>query len=389
MVDVPDEGLRPLVEGPDAEAAATRALAVCPGHELQHDPAPPPGVIDELLTHWGPVVAVWEGHAADEEVRWAGSSGGAGTALALHALEMGLAPGGVAHIAADPDDPIRNRTVFSHSRAELLAATGSRYAPASPCDRLNEIRDGAGPVVLIGKPCDVAGARKAAAVDADLAANLPLLIGIFCAGTPSSDGSVELLGAMGVGPADAVRSLRYRGNGWPGSAVAEVDRSGAPVRMDMSYNESWGTILQRHCPWRCRVCADHTGEFADIAVGDPWYRDVGEGASGSSLIIARTEAGMAFLEQAVAAGALTAAPVDPVLLERSQPNLLRTRGSVWGRITMSRAMGVPAPRYRHMPTFPAWRDALTTKQQAQSFYGTVKRILTRKLYRRKPFNRLR
>lgn len=389
MVDVPDEGLRPRIEGPDAVAAATRALAVCPGHELAHEPEPRPGVIDELLPHWGPVLAVWEGHAADEDVRWAASSGGAATALALHALQTGQVPGGVVHIAADADDPIRNRTVFSHSRAELLAATGSRYAPASPCDRLDEIRDGAGPAVLIGKPCDVAAARKAAAVDAGLAANLELLVGIFCAGTPSSDGSVELLDAMGVEPSDAVRSLRYRGNGWPGSAVAEVDRDGASVRLDMSYDESWGTILQRHCPWRCRVCADHTGEFADIAVGDPWYRDVGEEPSGSSLIIVRTEVGRRFLEAAVASGALTAEPTDPARLERSQPNLLRTRGSVWGRTTMSRMLGVPAPRYRNMPTFPAWRDELTPKERAQSFYGTAKRILRRKLYRRRPADRLR
>ena len=43
---------------------------------------------------------------------------------------------GVLHIAARPDVPWLNHTVLSTTRAELLAATGSRYAPASPCDRL-------------------------------------------------------------------------------------------------------------------------------------------------------------------------------------------------------------------------------------------------------------
>ena len=47
----------------------------------------------------------------------------------------------------------------SRTRAELLAATGSRYAPASPCDGLKMIEDAPGPCVFIGKPCDVEGLR--------------------------------------------------------------------------------------------------------------------------------------------------------------------------------------------------------------------------------------
>ena len=49
---------------------------------------------------------------------------------------------------------------------------------------------------------------------------------------------------------------------------------------------------------------DHTGEFADISVGDPWYREIREGEAGSSLIIARTEAGRDYITNAIESGAI-------------------------------------------------------------------------------------
>ena len=42
-----------------------------------------------------------------------------------------------------------------------------------------------------------------------------------------------------------------------------------PEYAEAQYN--WGGTLQAHRRWRCRVCADHTGAFADISVGDPWH----------------------------------------------------------------------------------------------------------------------
>jgi hypothetical protein len=57
------------------------------------------------------------------------------------------------------------------------------------------------------------------------------------------------------------------------------------------YAEGWGRILQSERRWRCRVCADHTGAFADISVGDPWHAPPeGDTDAGRSLIVARTPA---------------------------------------------------------------------------------------------------
>ncbi|HEX2029450.1 MAG TPA: Coenzyme F420 hydrogenase/dehydrogenase, beta subunit C-terminal domain [Nitriliruptorales bacterium] len=382
MVDDLDQGRRPVVADARGRPLPTvAALAACPGVGVGHDQGPPAGASAGLLPAWGPVLEVWEGHAGDPEIRFAGSSGGAATALALHALERRRMHG-VLHITARPDVPYLNHTVMSRTRTQLMAATGSRYAPASPCDRLDLIERAAAPCVFIGKPCDVAAATMAARQRPSLADRLGLTIAIFCAGTPSLRGTFEMLQAMGVTDPSTVASVRYRGNGWPGAA--EVTTHDDPEVRRLTYERSWGDILQKHRPWRCHVCADHTGELADVSVGDPWYRPIPPGEPGRSLVLVRTERGREIVREARASGTLLLERADPQVVTASQPNLLRARGSVWGRVVTSRAVGVAAPQFRRMPMFRFWISELDVGGKSRSVLGTLRRIVRRRLYRRRP-----
>src|SRR5687768_16698881 len=79
MVDTPDQGRRPLVlhvagQRPDTSAG----VAACSG--IGYAAVPPAAdAIPELWPGWGNVLEIWEGHAADDEIRLAGSSGGVAT----------------------------------------------------------------------------------------------------------------------------------------------------------------------------------------------------------------------------------------------------------------------------------------------------------------------
>jgi coenzyme F420 hydrogenase subunit beta len=382
MVDDLRRGRRPLVK--DDSRAGAELLAACPGYGLAHEQSAPGAEhVAELFGAWGPIRTLWEGFAGDPELRFAGSSGGAASALALWAIER-AGFHGLLHIAARPDVPYLNRTVLSTTRAEILAATGSRYAPASPCDGLQLVVDAPGPCVFIGKPCDVAAARSASTLRPALEQRLGLTIAIFCAGTPSTAGTLEMLARMGFDDPSRLASLRYRGNGWPGRATARGAGAQGEREASLSYEQSWGEILQKHRPWRCYVCADHTGEFADIAVGDPWYREIPPGEPGRSLVLARSERGARALQAAMEAGYLVAEPVAPEILRASQPNLEDTRGAVWGRIWATRMLGAAAPRYRNLALFPTWWKRLSAKQKLRSFLGTFKRTFTKRLRERVP-----
>ncbi len=158
------------------------ALQVCPVAGLEA-PRKPQGCEEKLFQDFGPVLEIWEGHATDPEIRYRGSSGGALTAISLYCLER-LGWYGVLHTGADSEEPVRNRTRLSRSRAELLAGTGSRYSPASVCDGLGLLANAPAPCVLVGKPVEVAAARKAVHVWPEVERNLGLLLSFFAPKRP-------------------------------------------------------------------------------------------------------------------------------------------------------------------------------------------------------------
>jgi coenzyme F420 hydrogenase subunit beta len=379
MAETADETWRPhKVAALDASDEA-RIVQACPG-------ANPASLADPKDIHestWGPVLEVWEGYAADYEIRHKGSSGGAVTALALFAIEqMGFA--GALHVKARKDNPILNEAAISSNRAQLMEGAGSRYAPASIGDKLHLVTAQAAPSVVIGKPCDIAGAATVARFVPELAEKMGLTVSIFCAGAPSHEGTQALLDHLrqdGTAKEAELLSLDYRGEGWPGDMRATWETAEGPVEGRTTYADGWGNVLQKHRQWRCHTCADHTGEHADISVGDPWQTPIEEDAAGKSLIVVRTERGRAFLRSIQDAGYLFLEKKDPAILFDAQPNLFATKGPVWGRSLALRLAGLRAPATGR-DSFNCWMK-LPVRAKVQSVAGTLKRVAGKKLYQPK------
>lgn len=372
LVDITRDGIRPAV-GSGCDGCGD-CVKVCPGLETSHNEWPE-DALRELTRGWGPVLDVWEGHASDPEIRFAGSSGGAATALALYCIER-LGMHGALHSGGAVDEPWRNRTVFSLAREELIKRSGSRYSPASPCDGLASIEAAPSPSVFIGKPCDVAALRKAGEMRPALKSKTGLALSIFCAGTPSTLGTLELLKRLDVS-AEELKNLRYRGMGWPGMWNAAL-KNGKEVKL--SYMEAWG-FLQKYRPLRCYLCPDGTGEFADVSCGDPWYREAVESEPGLSMVVARTGLGRKIIGSAMDAGYLKLRRIDPALLARSQANLLAKRSAIWGRLAAMRLFGISVPRLSGFSLFRNWLG-LSIGEKARSFAGTARRVVKRGYYAR-------
>ena len=385
MADVLEHGRRPVQQrdAPHDPAAEAAALHACPGREVAVTTTSEQEAqcIPELRPGWGPVLEIWEGWATEDRMRHEASSGGAATAIALAAINA-AGMHGVLHTRARSDQPLLNETTMSRTREDLLRATGSRYAPASPCDGLGKIEQANGPCLFIGKPCDVAAASRLAAMRPTLAEKLGATIAIFCAGTPTTRATMRLLERVGVDdPADVV-SIRYRGHGWPGETRILVKaKDGSLEERTLPYEQSWGEILTNDKQWRCHLCADHTGECADLSVGDAWQDRV-EGEPGRSLILVRTERGRTLLQRAVESGHLEVRPAFSSALPRAQRNLLRGRGAAWGRLLACRLLLLPKPSYPGMALARYWRSELTWKERAQSVVGMAKRAVKRRLHAR-------
>ena len=377
LVNVESEGIRPRFRS-EVCSNCVDCLDVCPGCRLDADLVMDGRVKTTEADHeFGQVLELWEGYAADPEIRYQASSGGLLSALSIYCLEregMRFA----LHTGMDPDKPWLNRTLQSRTREDILLRCGSRYAPASPCEGLRAIEESEGPCVFIGKPCDTAGASMLRRKRPGLDRNLGLVLSFCCAGTPSTLGTLDLLKSMGV-RTDQVCALRYRGEGWPGGFKVSLSGNDRGGRF-LPYMASWRR-LTKYIAFRCRLCPDGLGRLADITCGDAWhsYQD-GTTDPGRSIVLVRTSRGREILRRARAAGYVELRPINAQAVLAAQPNLLGKRRQLFGRLLAMRMFLVPVPRLRGFSLFRGWWS-LSLPERFRSVAGTIKRILIRSLWR--------
>jgi coenzyme F420 hydrogenase subunit beta len=377
MVHVESQGFRPVFDDATGGVRSDR-IQICPGYQVDAN-------LDignrprrtEADHEFGPALEIWEGWSSDPDVRFKASSGGLLTALSLYCIEAGGYKG-VIHVGMDPVQPWMNRNYVSRDRASVLARAGSRYAPSSPCAGLNDIPDGDGPYVFIGKPCDAAAVSELRRREPVLREKIGLVLTFFCAGTPSARGTLDLLNRLDV-PVNAVKTLHYRGEGWPGRFRVATDQKEGP---SLSYEESWSRLTS-YRPLRCHLCPDGLGRVADIACGDAWDQYADNGDPGRSLVLVRTERGRELLGAMRRAGYATLRPAGAANVLRAQANLLERRRALFGRLVAFRLLGAPIPAFKGFSLARSWLR-IGPKEQLRTILGTLRRMVQRGWHRRRP-----
>lgn len=360
--------LRPRISEPLQAHEQQRAVAVCPGVEVLSDSANP-----DYHPLWGPLRASRVGWSTNPQLRHQASSGGGLSALATYLLEQGKVDA-VLHLGVAADDPLRNEFKISRTAADVAAFAGSRYAPGAPLTGLLDAIGQFGRIAVIGKPCDIVAVRKLAAHHAEVASRLQYCLSFMCAGVPSLQGTHAVVRALGFQP-DELSNFRYRGNGWPGQATA-TSRDGRSN--GMSYDDSWGKILNRHLQFRCKICIDGTGEYADITCADAWYgTDDGypsfDEQEGRSLVLSRTALGEQLVQQAVASGYLQVEQLPVEHIERMQPYQASRKRLTLSRVAAMRLFGRQIPRYSYRFLWRLAREA-SLKANVRSFAGMARRL---------------
>jgi coenzyme F420 hydrogenase subunit beta len=177
---------------------------------------------DELL---GVCRALWLVSATDPEIAAVGQDGGLATALLAYALEHDIID---AALVSHSDEGMRPRPGVARSRAELLAAAGSRYTYSpNPLAYAEAARLGADRIGLVGVGCQasvpaVAGARGVRRV----ARRFALVIGLLCSRTFTDGLFAGLLEPrLGI-PREQVRRMNIKGR----LQVWATDERGAALR---------------------------------------------------------------------------------------------------------------------------------------------------------------
>lgn len=369
METQPPGYLRPKQLDTLSEDEEVTISAVCPGLGQQVIAA---GRQDSPL--WGPYLRMVTGWASNEEVRYAGSSGGILTALLIHLLERGSIDA-VVQTAADPLFPIGNSTVITNKAEEILAAAGSRYAPSAPLSELSRLITDGRRLAFVGKPCDSAALRAILERNPGAEHSFPVILSFFCAGVPSHEGGLRVLQTMGTS-IERTAKFRFRGRGWPGETAALLADGS---KLAMSYHDSWGGILSKHVQHRCKICADGTGAAADLVCADAWDTDergypIFADRPGVSLIVVRTAAGADLLNEAERAGVIEVQDFNIDGLQDMQPGQRERKRALAARLAALRLLGRPIPRYRGLKIFAAARQN-SFGRLVRNFLGTLRRSL--------------
>jgi len=377
LVNIESTGIRPQFDM-NICSTCNECLSICPGYIVDGDIVTGKlSKISEADIELGSTLEIWEGYAVDPEIRYKGSSGAILSALSLYCIEKENMEY-VVHAGMDKERPWENKTFQSQTRNDILERAGSRYAPASPCEGLKYIEQNEKQCVFIGKPCDVAGATMLRRQRPALGRNLGLVLSFFCAGLPSTQGTLDLITLLDIKKED-INELRYRGEGWPGNF--KIVHGNQKKESLLSYKDSWDK-LNKYCSWRCRICPDGLGRAADISCGDAWHLYPKDNDIGRSVVLVRTRRGQEILHRAIATNYIELKRISSNDVLDAQVNLLGKRKDIFGRILAMKLLLIPTPRYTGFSLFRSWIK-LPTFQKIRSILGTLRRLIQRDLWHRK------
>jgi coenzyme F420 hydrogenase subunit beta len=329
---------------------------------------------------WGSFEECYIGSSTDEEVRHRASSGGVISQLLIYLLESYIVDS-VIHVGCESGQPFRNRAYVSSTREEVLRHAGSRYAPVSLLENIDQLIEKGNRHAVVGKPCDIRALKKYLAFAPEKAESIVITLSFFCAGTPSCRATNSMLQAMNVKEED-IEAFRYRGNGWPGLATATTKDG---ENHTMSYAQSWGRYLGRNILKYCRFCMDGTGERADISCGDAWYLkpdgtpDFSE-REGKNVIFARNAKSAKIIADAVKAKRLNIEKFENWNedLKKMQLYQFERKCTMAAKIAAMHICCKETPEYESV-VLKTLAKNISTKRKFEIFLGTINRLLKKKM----------
>lgn len=365
-----EEGfLRPSFKQKLSKEEEEEFKELCPGINAKHERK------ENYDPLWGPYLSISSGFSNDHKIRYAGSSGGALTGIATYLLEKKIVEC-ILHIGPSSLKPYQNEYKVSYSSEDLLNNAGSRYAPSATLVNIVEILKNHTTIGIIGKPCDIVGVRNLMKINEEAKSKIKYLLSFMCAGVPSQLATTKVIEKFNI-KEENVASLRYRGEGWPGYFKIKDDKNNIHK---MTYNESWGTVLNKHLQFRCKICADGTGEFADITCADAWEASENgypsfEEKKGVSLIISRNENGKKLLKEAVASGYITMSgkKYSSSEIAQMQPYQKQRKQNLIARLLALKLFGRKTPNYNiNFLIKASFKE--NPLRLFKNFIGTLKRL---------------
>jgi len=257
----------------------------------------------------GNYLKVYIAWAQDRKLRYNSASGGIAITLLKYLLERGYVD---AVIVPSPR--------FKHGLAygvwtvirepdALDSYSGSLYAPVYGLSKILEYAlTRFKRIAITAVPCHTKAIKRLA--EAWSRNDDIFVIGLYCNTTPNMLATKYALKYFNFDVKD-VKSVRFRGCGWPGYTVVETRRGTIRIPSPVFWDSGFGQYFYNV---GCYLCADQTNTSAHLSLADPWTlpHEPIERLGGATLVVVRSERGLNVFRGAVEAGYLYAIEVDPV-----------------------------------------------------------------------------
>jgi len=292
----------------------------------------------------GSYLGSYIGHATEHEVRYRASSGGVVTGLLVYALEEGIIDGALV-TRMNGDRPWKPEPFIAKTRNEIIEASASKYCPVPANIMIRELLSAQEDekFAVVGLPCHIQGIRKAEQAYKKLKERVVLHIGLFCSHNDTFWQTDYLLKSMDVSK-DDIKSIRYRGDGWPGTMSVQL-RSGKDSSMPF-HKAIFPHVLWFNAMNRCLYCCDLTAELADVSVGDPWIPEVTAGEKiGQSIFLVRTENAHSLVFRAARDERLNFTPIPAERVKESISMGETKKVDVQVRMSFRKMIGKSIPDY--------------------------------------------
>jgi coenzyme F420 hydrogenase subunit beta len=247
-----------------------------------------------VLGNYKSVVAA---RSTDNEILKGAQDGGIVTQLFAYALEEGIIDGAI--VAGPSDEPWKPEPVIATSKAELLAARGTRYTLSPNISLLKEATRSYGldRIGIVGTPCQMQAVRKAQLYPVgmrDVPDKIALAVGIFCMENFPYQSLEAIVEDHCNVKLESVKKLDIgKGKFWAYTergAVAQI-----PLKVTHKYEQPG-----------CHVCLDYVSNLADVSTGSVGAPD------GWSTVFVRTKNGENAWSKAIAAGCFETKPIEEV-----------------------------------------------------------------------------
>lgn len=230
------------------------------------------------------------GHATDNQIRYASSSGGVGTAITKYLFSLPEYGTSITFVFDQRACMYIPKMIYSANEINIC---GSIYQDINLIEfirnNINNIKEG---IVLTCAPCHVTAIRQL--LNKHKIKNF--ILSFSCSGQTTVEGTWCFYRFIGIKKEDVLH-MQYRGNGWPsGIQIQTIENK---TLFFKNYTEPWATIHRSWLfrPRRCFYCKRDTGNNADISLADPWLKDyLDNDRIGNTLFNVNTELGANILK---------------------------------------------------------------------------------------------